>query len=83
VHVGVASVAWLAALLAGIASTTVPMFWQTPRPHHWFQKLFPASFWLTSVLLLVPVSQTFAPYEHCRDCLCKLVFAGLVTSETA
>lgn len=60
VHVGVASVAWLAALLAGIASTTVPMFWQTPRPHHWFQKLFPASFWLTSLLLLVPVSQTFA-----------------------
>lgn len=60
VHVGAASVAWLAALLVGIASTTVPMFWQTPRPGRWFQTFFPASFWFTSLLLLIPAWQAIA-----------------------
>ncbi|QNM95141.1 hypothetical protein [Chitinimonas koreensis] len=37
---------WLAVLLAGVAATVLPMFWQAPRPSAVFERLLPWAVWL-------------------------------------
>lgn len=45
-HVGWALGGWLAALVGGVATTVVPMFWQTARPGVWWRHLLPAGLWV-------------------------------------
>lgn len=49
-HVAWGGVGWIAALLLGIASTVVPMFWQTPKPSALWQRWVPGLLWLGLVL---------------------------------
>uniref|UniRef100_Q46R23 Transmembrane protein n=1 Tax=Cupriavidus pinatubonensis (strain JMP 134 / LMG 1197) TaxID=264198 RepID=Q46R23_CUPPJ len=37
---------WLAALVTGIATTVLPMFWQVPRLPCWLQRCLPLGHWL-------------------------------------
>lgn len=45
-HVGWGLAGWLVVLLAGVASTVLPMFWQTPRPPARAEHLLPWLIWL-------------------------------------
>ncbi len=45
-HVVWGGVGWIAALLLGIASTVVPMFWQTSKPSVRWQRWVPGLLWL-------------------------------------
>lgn len=45
-HVAWGGVGWIAALLLGIASTVVPMFWQIPKPSVRWQSWVPGLLWL-------------------------------------
>jgi hypothetical protein len=56
-HVAWGSVAWLASLILGVASTVVPMFWQTKRPNKLWQRYVPWVLW--PALLLLPFSLFF------------------------
>lgn len=49
-HVAWGGVGWIAALLLGIASTVVPMFWQTPKPSALWHRWVPRVLWLGLVL---------------------------------
>lgn len=50
IHVSWGLGGWLAALVAGVATTVLPMFWQTPRPPGRLERCLPAVLW---VLLIV------------------------------
>jgi hypothetical protein len=45
-HVGWALGGWVFTLLAGVAATVLPMFWQTPRPPNWLQRWQPWLLWV-------------------------------------
>lgn len=45
-HVAWGGVGWVAALVLGIASTVVPMFWQTPKPSLRWHSWVPGVLWL-------------------------------------
>ena len=49
IHIGWAVGGWLASLVAGVAATVLPMFWQTPRPTNRLNRMQP--WWLWSVLM--------------------------------
>jgi hypothetical protein len=53
-HVAWGVLGWIATLVIGIASTVVPMFWQTPRPGLLWQRSLPGLLCLP--LLLAPFS---------------------------
>lgn len=53
-HVAWGLLGWIAALVAGVASTVVPMFWQTVRPVAWWQRSLPGALYLPLVLALIP-----------------------------
>lgn len=44
-HVVWGGVAWLATLVLAVASTVVPMFWQTPKPQRLWHRCFPLLLW--------------------------------------
>ncbi|MES2041233.1 MAG: hypothetical protein V4495_25735 [Pseudomonadota bacterium] len=64
-HVGWGLSGWIATLVVGIASTTVPMFWQTKRPSAYWQKALPGVLWLPLLLAFWPVLQQFALLLAC------------------
>lgn len=64
-HVGWGLAGWIATLVVGIASTTVPMFWQTKRPSAYWQKALPGVLWLPLLLAFWPVLQQFALLFAC------------------
>lgn len=51
---------WIGTLVLGIASTTVPMFWQTIRPGPRWNRLFPWALWLPLTLQLIPLLSIYA-----------------------
>ena len=59
-HVAWGLTGWIATLVVGIASTTVPMFWQTKRPSAFWQKALPGVLWLPLLLTFWPALQQFA-----------------------
>lgn len=56
-HVAWGGVGWIAALLLGIASTVVPMFWQAPKSSLPWQRWVPGVVWL--LLLAMSLSHFF------------------------
>lgn len=57
-HVGWGLVGWIACLVLGVASTVVPMFWQTNRPSLRWHRHLPWDIWLGLLLLFVPLSDS-------------------------
>jgi hypothetical protein len=53
-HVAWGVLGWIATLVIGVASTTVPMFWQTARPSPLWQRCLPGVLWLPLLLALIP-----------------------------
>jgi hypothetical protein len=66
-HVGWGVVGWVACLVLGVASTVVPMFWQTNRPSLVWHRHLPWDIWLGLLLLFLPLS----------DSLLKLLISAL------
>ncbi len=64
-HAGWGLGGWIATLVVGIASTTVPMFWQTKRPSTYWQIALPGVLWLPLLLAFWPVLQQFALLFAC------------------
>ena len=64
-HVAWGLVGWIATLVIGIASTTVPMFWQTVRPTGWWQGSLPWLLWLPLCMLAVPAFRQFSVLFGC------------------
>jgi hypothetical protein len=64
-HVGWGLVGWIAALVLGVASTTVPMFWQTRRPSAHWQKVLPGVLWLALLPAFLPALQPYALLFAC------------------
>lgn len=64
-HVAWGLTGWIATLVVGIASTTVPMFWQTKRPSAYWQKALPGVLWLPLLLTFWPALQQFALLFAC------------------
>lgn len=64
-HVAWGLTGWIATLVVGIASTTVPMFWQTKRPSAYWQKALPGVLWLPLLLTSWPALQQFALLFAC------------------
>lgn len=56
-HVAWGLVGWIACLVLGVASTVVPMFWQTNRPSLTWHRRLPWDLWLGLLLLFVPLSE--------------------------
>lgn len=57
-HVAWGLVGWIACLVLGVASTVVPMFWQTSRPSMTWHKHLPWDLWLGLLMLFLPLSDT-------------------------
>lgn len=53
-HVAWGLIGWVATLVIGVASTTVPMFWQTVRPAGHWQRSLPGALWLPLSLFSLP-----------------------------
>ncbi len=70
-HVAWGILGWIGTLVIGIASTTVPMFWQTQRPTKLWQASLPGVLWLPLALFLIPVLWEFSLLFACA------VVAGL------
>ncbi|MFZ6781127.1 hypothetical protein ACO0LD_30195 [Undibacterium sp. Ji83W] len=64
-HVGWGLTCWIATLVVGIASTTMPMFWQTKRPSAYWQRALPGVLWLPLLLAFWPALQQFALLFAC------------------
>ncbi|MFZ6757132.1 hypothetical protein ACO0K9_07915 [Undibacterium sp. Ji50W] len=64
-HVGWGLTGWIATLVVGIASTTVPMFWQTKRPSASWHRALPGVLWLPLLLAFWPALQPFALLLAC------------------
>ena len=64
-HVAWGVLGWIATLVIGIATTTVPMFWQTQRPSKLWHASLPTVLWLPLVLLLIPVLWQFSLLLAC------------------
>ncbi|MFZ6848043.1 hypothetical protein [Undibacterium sp. RuRC25W] len=71
-HVAWGVLGWTATLVLGIASTTVPMFWQTVRPGTHWQTYLPGCLWLPLMVAFFPPCWSLA-----------LVLACLVVGGTA
>src|SRR5450830_690881 len=71
-HVAWGLLGWTATLVLGIASTTVPMFWQTVRPGTHWQTYLPGCLWLPLMVAFFPPCWSLA-----------LVLACLVVGGTA
>ena len=72
-HVAWGILGWISTLVIGVASTTVPMFWQTQRPSKLWHASLPAVLWLPLVLFLIPVLWQFSLLLACA------IVAGLST----
>lgn len=59
-HVAWGLLGWIAALVLGVASTTVPMFWQTARPGASWQRSLPGVLWLPLALASLPLFWSYA-----------------------
>lgn len=70
-HVAWGILGWIATLVIGIASTTVPMFWQTQRPSKLWHASLPALLWLPLGLFFIPILRQFSLLLAC------LIVAGL------
>lgn len=57
-HVAWGIVGWIGCLVLGIASTVVPMFWQTQRPSMTWHRRLPWDIWLGLLILFLPLSAT-------------------------
>jgi hypothetical protein len=57
-HVAWGLVGWIACLVLGIASTVVPMFWQTRRPNQTWHRRLPWDIWFGLLILCLPLSDT-------------------------
>ncbi|MFZ6719205.1 hypothetical protein [Undibacterium sp. Ji49W] len=64
-HVAWGLTGWIATLVVGVASTTVPMFWQTRRPSTYWQIALPGVLWLPLLLGFWPALQQFALFLAC------------------
>jgi len=53
-HVSWGLLGWTCCLLLGVASTTVPMFWQTVRPQGWWQRFLPVPFFVILLAAMLP-----------------------------
>lgn len=73
-HVAWGGVGWIAALLLGIASTVVPMFWQTSKPSVHWQRWVPGVLWL---LLAGMTLFAFSELAHAWSWLLALLIAAL------
>ncbi|MDP1977447.1 hypothetical protein [Undibacterium sp.] len=73
-HVAWGLVGWIASLLLAVASTVVPMFWQSRRPGIWWQRSLPWCLWLFLLLMIIPSLQAMAIL---LACLLLLGFASL------
>lgn len=57
-HLAWGLVGWIACLVLGVASTVVPMFWQTRRPSWTWHRRLPWDIWLGLLILCLPLSDT-------------------------
>lgn len=73
-HAAWGVVGWIGALLLGVASTVVPMFWQTARPSARWQRALPALLWVP--LLLGSSSVMLWPFAVLLGCAVAAGFAG-------
>lgn len=64
-HVAWGLLGWIATLVIGVASTTVPMFWQTVRPSKRWQSSLPGLLWLPLLLASLPFLWQFALLLAC------------------
>ncbi len=77
-HVGWGLTGWIAALVLGVASTTVPMFWQTRRPSAYWQKAVPGVLWLALLPAFLPaLLPASLPYALLFACLLMFIIASL------
>jgi hypothetical protein len=74
-HAAWAVVGWVGALLLGVASTVVPMFWQTERPTSRWQGALPALVW--APLLLASSSALLWPVGVTLGCLVVVGFGAV------
>jgi hypothetical protein len=74
-HASWALVGWVGALLLGVASTVVPMFWQTVRPAPRWQGALPALMW--APLVLASSSASLWPAGVVLGCAVVAGFAGV------
>jgi len=59
-HIAWGVVGWIGCLVLGIASTVVPMFWQTSRPSGTWHRRLPWDVWLSLLLLFLPLSTSLS-----------------------
>ncbi|MBI3285048.1 MAG: hypothetical protein HYZ65_09415 [Burkholderiales bacterium] len=64
-HVAWGLLGWIAALVLGVASTVVPMFWQTGRPGARWQRSAPGLLWLPLLLAAWAPLWQFALWSAC------------------
>lgn len=64
-HVAWGLLGWIATLVIGIASTVVPMFWQTERPEKRWQQSLPGLLWLPLLAAGVPALWQFSLLLGC------------------
>lgn len=76
-HVAWGLVGWIACLVLGVATTTVPMFWQTRRPSLHWQAGLPGLLWLPLCLAIWPAFWSAALYLGC-GIMATLAFISLV-----
>jgi hypothetical protein len=74
-HVAWGILGWIATLVIGIASTTVPMFWQTQRPSKLWHASLPGVLWLPLALFLIPVLWQFSLLLACAIVICLSMIA--------
>lgn len=74
-HVAWGLLGWIATLVLGVASTTVPMFWQTARPSARWQSSLPGVFWLPLALFSVAIFRDLALLLGCAIVCVFSVFA--------
>ena len=74
-HVAWGILGWIGTLLIGIASTTVPMFWQTRRPSKAWHASLPAVLWVPLILLFVSSLRQFSLLSACFVVLCLSLIA--------
>ncbi len=67
-HVAWGVVGWIATLIIGVASTTVPMFWQTVRPSPRWQRSLPGIMWLPLFLASLQIL-----WQAALLCSCMIV----------
>ncbi|WP_428717093.1 hypothetical protein [Undibacterium curvum] len=73
-HVTWGLLGWIGTLVVGIASTTVPMFWQTLRPGKHWKKYLPGCLWLPLLVAIFPPLWSLALI---LSCLVVIVVAGV------